>query len=412
VNPNYLQVWEPGWGAQSSIDKGYTAALDALTAKNAKAQSALVTASPYPDKFLTAAAAGTPPDLIFCVTEQDLAYKKLLVSIDGYMQTAKLSNSDFFPTAMEQSSYKGHLYMLPLQVDPNFPLVYNKSLLQQAGIDKPPSTINELDDANQKLYQKSGDAISRLGILPPWRTYGAQNSLYTYFLMFGGGWFDPGDQNKLAITQAGNANALGWIKKFADQFGGYAALEKYAGTWGKEGYPAGVGHGLIAMGPMVSANYTTAVTLAKGTEFADSFAVGLMPVADGVTADPAWLGGWAMGIPTGVKRPDDSWAVLQWMAGSADGTDIWAEINGFLPGFSKSPFFDKHANDAAVSGYIKVLQGAHHPHSVYRLGWPDVPNDAFNSLLANTAQGKTDIQTALQQFETVVKGTLDKYANG
>lgn len=409
VNPNEMQLWEPGWDTHGSIVKGYAAGLNALTAKNPKVATVIVSATPYPDKFLTASAGGTPPDLILLVPEQDLAYKKLIRSLDSYMQTAKVNKADFITAGMEQTAFKGQQYMLPLEVDPNFPLIYNKSLLQQAGITKPPATMSEVDDANQKLFRKNGQSISQLGMLPPWMTYGSTNALYTYFLMFGGGWYDPSDQNKLALTQPGNVNALTWMKKYADQFGGYDAIKKFAGTWGKQGYPDGMAHGFVTMGPMVSANYTTALTAAKGTAMADAFAASVMPVAQGVKADPAWVGGWAIGIPTGAKRPDDSWTVLEWMAASTEGTDTWAEINGFLPGYSKSPYFAKHSSDPVVGEYITVLKGAQHPHSVYRLGWPDVPAKAFDDLINNTVQGKTDITTALQQFETVVTGTLKQY---
>lgn len=409
VGANEMQLWEPGWDTNQSIVKGYAAALDALTAKNPKVATVILSESPYPDKFLTASAGGTPPDLILLVPEQDLAYKQLIKSLDSYMQTAKVNPADFAAAGMEQTAYKGHQYMLPLEVDPNFPLVYNKALFQQAGITKPPATMSEADDINQKLFRKNGQEIAQLGMLPPWATYGSTNALYTYFLMFGGGWYDPSDQNKLALTQAGNVNALTWMKKYADQFGGYTAIQNFAKTYGKQGYPDGMGHGLLGMGPMVSANYTTALATAKGTAMADAFALSLMPVAQGVKADPAWVGGWAIGIPTGAKRPDDSWTVLEWLAASPEGTDTWAEINGFLPGYAKSPYFTKHASDPAVGEYITVLKGAQHPHSVYRLGWSDIPPKAFDDLLLNTVQGKTDISTALQQFETVVTGVLKQY---
>ncbi|MCL4545147.1 MAG: extracellular solute-binding protein [Chloroflexi bacterium] len=406
---NVLQVWEPGWGLTSPIDKGYTASLKALAAKEPKVTAEIVMASPYPQKFFAAAAAGTPPDLVFAVPEQDLAYKKIVMWLDSYLNTTKLTATDFFTPGWTQTRFQGHQYALPLEVDPNFPLVYNQDLLQQAGISKPPTTIAELDDANQKLFQKKGTAIGRLGIFPPWMTYGPPNSLYTYFLMFGGGWYDPQNPNKLALTQPGNVAALTWMKKYADQFGGYAEIQKFAGSWGKNGYVGAMSRGFLGMGPMVSANYTYAVKLAQGGEFANALVLASMPVAEGVKADPAWAGGWSMGIPSGVKRPDDSWTVLQWMAASPEGTDTWAEINGFLPGYKQSPYFSRHAKDPAVAGYIEVLKGAQHPHTVYRLGWPDVPPDAFSKLLLDTVQGKTDISTALKDFETVVVGTLNQY---
>lgn len=413
VNPNALQVWQPGWSATSDIVKGYQQSLNALAAKNSKLTAQVSLGTPFPDKFLTAAAAGTPPDLVFIPPEggwpQDWANKQIVKNLDSYMQRDKLSVNDFFAPAWQGSLFQGHQYVMPIEVDPNFPLIYNKSLLQQVGMSAPPATIAELDDANQKLYQKQGNAVSRLGIFPPWMTYGSGNALLTYFAVFGGGYFAPGstDQSKLEMTQPGNVAALGWMKKYADQFGGYTAIQAFAKTWGKDGYVDGVGHGFLAMGPMVSANYTSAVKAAKGSAYADAFAAAQMPVAQGVKADPGWLGGWAMGIPNGAKRADDSWTALSWLGGSPEGTDTWAAINGFLPGYKKSPYFTKMANDPVVSVYIKVLQDSY-VVAPSPLGWHNIPAKASDTLLLDTVQGKTDINTALQQFQQVAQAALDK----
>ena len=254
-NPNALQVWQPGWNATSDIVKGYQQSLDMLAAKNPKLTAQVQLGTPFPDKFLTASAAGTPPDLVFIPPEggwpQNWANKQIIKNLDSNFQQAKLSVNDFFAPAWQGSLFQGHQYVMPIEVDPNFPLVYNKALLQEVGIAQPPATVTELDDANQKLYRKTGNDISRLGIFPPWMTYGSGNALLTYFGVFGGGYFPPGstDQTKLEMTQAGNVAALSWMKKYADQFGGYDAIQAFAKTWGKDGYVDGVGHAFLAMGP-------------------------------------------------------------------------------------------------------------------------------------------------------------------
>lgn len=412
VAPGTLEVWEPGWGPQSPIDKGYQASLNALAKKSPNLKAAIVTETPFPTKFLTAAAAGTPPDLIFIPPEggwpQDWAYKKVVLNLDSYIKQAKLSSSDYFTPSWNGSLFKGSQYVLPIEVDPNFPLVYNQSLLQQAGVDKPPATISELDSLNQKLFKENGSVISALGLFPPWMTYGPGNSLTTYFAVFGGGWLDPKDPTKLLMNQPGNVNALTWMKQYANTFGGYAAIQKFAGTWGKNGYVGAMARGFLAMGPMVSANFTQAVSLAKGSEFASSLKLSLMPVAQGVKPDPGWLGGWAMSIPSGVKQPEKSWSVLAWLGGDATGTDIWAEINGFLPGFKKSTYFSKHAKDPDVGVYIKVLEEAY-VEVPSLLGWQEIPGSAFSDLLNNSVQGKVDITSALDQFQSVAQAILNKY---
>ncbi len=46
--------------------------------------------------------------------------------------------------------------------------------------------------------------------------------------------------------------------------------------------------------------------------------------------------------------------------------------------------------------YIKVLQ--QNAYVLSPLGWQDIPSEAYDSLLLDIVQGKTDINTALQHF--------------
>jgi ABC-type glycerol-3-phosphate transport system substrate-binding protein len=340
-------------------------------------------------------------------TTVSFAAKQLIRNLDAYVQSSKVNPADFFSIAWQLGEANGHRYSVQIEVDPNFPLVYNKALLQSFGIGKPPETISALDDVNQKLFKKNGDTITRLGIYPPWRTSGSLNALLTYFVLFGGDYVAANDPTKLAMTQPGNVAALTWIKKYADQFGGYDAIEKFAATWGKQSWIDGMANGYLALEPMVTPNYTQLVAAAKGGEFAGSFSLGVMPVADGVAPNPTWLSGWAMGMSTGTKRPDDAWNVIQWMGATSEGTATWAEISGFLPGFQKSAYYTKHADDPVLKLYLTLLQGSRHRYPTM-LGWADIPGKAFDTLMLDVVQGKTDIATALQQFQTVAQAVLDK----
>src|SRR6185437_1839196 len=127
-NPNALQVWQPGWSATSDIVKGYQQSLDMLAAKNSKLTAQVQLVTPFPDKFLTASAAGTPPDLVFIPPEggwpQNWAKKQISWDRDSNLPQAKRSVNDFFATAWQGSLFQGHQYVMPIEVDPNFPLVY------------------------------------------------------------------------------------------------------------------------------------------------------------------------------------------------------------------------------------------------------------------------------------------------
>jgi multiple sugar transport system substrate-binding protein len=404
VNPNAVNVQSYGFTI------GYVDALAQFSKQNPTIQTQLTT-GPFPAKFLTLAAAGTPPDVLFVPSGGSVlsyASQQLLLPLDQYVQTAKISSADFYTPAWNENLYSGKVYAITNEVDPNFALVYNKALFQQLGIAKPPATTQELDDANAKFYQSQGGVIKRLGILPPWLTYGTGNSLLTWFAVFGGGSLDPSDPKKLNVLQPADVTTMTWMKQYADHFGGYDSITKFIQSWGPsliyKGYVSAFVNGQVAMGPMVSANYKSLLDAAKGGTYDGQFALALMPAGPNVKPDPSWLGGWGLGIPNGSKKVDQAWQVLAWMNASPDGTDLWASLNNFLPGYKKSAFYGKNASNPLVTGYQDVLAGAH----LVPPALGSAPGDPAGDLLNAVVQGKSDVNTALTQYQQVVSAAYSK----
>jgi multiple sugar transport system substrate-binding protein len=389
---------------------GYIEALAQFSKQNPSIQTQLTT-GPFPAKFLTLAAAGTPPDVLFVPSGGSVlsyASQQLLLPLDQYVQTSKIASADFYTPAWNENLYSGKVYAITNEVDPNFALVYNKALFQQLGIAKPPATTQELDDANAKFYQSQGGTIKRLGILPPWLTYGTGNSLLTWFAVYGGGFLDPNDPKKLNVLQPADLTTLTWMKQYADHFGGYDGITKFIQSWGPsliyKGYVSAFVNGQVAMGPMVSANYKSLLDAAKGGTYDGQFDLALMPAGPNVKPDPSWLGGWGLGIPNGSKKVDQAWQVLAWMNASPDGTDLWAGLNNFLPGYKKSAFYSKNASNPLVTGYQQVLAGAH----LVPPALGSAPGDPAGDLLNAVVQGKSDVNTALTQYQQVVSAAYSK----
>ncbi|KEQ24524.1 hypothetical protein ET33_09625 [Paenibacillus tyrfis] len=61
-------------------------------------------------------------------------------------------------------------YALPFTVSMASTLMYNKKAFQDAGIAKPPETLEELFDTAKKLTKRENGAISQIGFIPdyPW----------------------------------------------------------------------------------------------------------------------------------------------------------------------------------------------------------------------------------------------------
>ncbi|SEG96596.1 multiple sugar transport system substrate-binding protein [Nonomuraea solani] len=128
------------------------------------------------------------------------AAKGILAPLDDLLEQQGVDTAAFAPAAMDQMRHKGRTYALPIAVH-TFQLVYNKKLLDAAGVE-PPTTMDELAAAIPKLTETDGKgAITRLGLgnadLP--------TSLTTLGYAFGGAWDGtgptPGDPGNLAALK-------------------------------------------------------------------------------------------------------------------------------------------------------------------------------------------------------------------
>ena len=408
------EVWAT-WGAGSIVQKGYEASVALLNQQQPSVQAAYVTAAPWPTKFLTAAAGGVPPDAIICGTGQAMqvvawSHKGLLVPLDSYVTADKVAATDFYAPAWREDILAGKQYALPLEVDPNFPLMYNKALFRQVGLDptKPPATIAEFDAANQKLFAKTGDTITRMGSTAPWAVSSDANTLLTWFTMFGGGFLDP-TSGKLNVTTPQNTAALDWLATNARAYN-LDAVTAFSKTFGTNGVAGALAAGKIAMAPFVSATFQQLVDLTKtGATHIEDFDFGFLPTATAAQTNKGWLGGFAVAQPHAAPHPDKSWALIKFMTATPQGTDAWATVNGFLPAYRPSPFLARVANQTGFAWYLKVLDAAQTtPPTV--AGWGDVPADAFHALLYDPLQNKSTAQDALASFQSVVSAFLGTYA--
>lgn len=116
VNPNAVNVQSYGFTI------GYVDALAQFSKQNTSVQTQLTT-GPFPAKFLTLAAAGKPPDVLFVPSGGSVlsyASQQLLLPLDQNVQTAKISSADFYTPAWNENLFGGKVYAITNEVDPNF----------------------------------------------------------------------------------------------------------------------------------------------------------------------------------------------------------------------------------------------------------------------------------------------------
>lgn len=132
------------------------------------------------------------------------ADRGILLPLDPYLARHDIDMDDFVPAAMGQMEYEGQTYSMPIAVHAKR-LLYNKSLLDEAGIDVP-VTMDELGEAVRKLTVQHDDGtITRLGIGNP----STSALMTTLGFVFGGAWDAP-DGSHATPTDPGNIAALQW----------------------------------------------------------------------------------------------------------------------------------------------------------------------------------------------------------
>lgn len=88
------------------------------------------------DRAITLWASGMGPDVVLVATDVlgQHAFNGLLLPLDQYVASSDVNPDDFVPGSWNEMFWDGTMYALPLKVDPNFALVWNKDLVEQAGL--------------------------------------------------------------------------------------------------------------------------------------------------------------------------------------------------------------------------------------------------------------------------------------
>lgn len=152
------------------------------------------------------------------------ASKGVIASLDDY----DFDTSGFLPVTLEAAKYDDTLYAAPIAVH-SIVLVYNKDILEGAGVDVP-STIEEFGDAIIKLttFDDSG-AIDQLGI-----GYATADTLLTNIgVAFGGRWYD--EDGKPTPTDAKIVEAMTWFQETVIDKIGADKLSKFMAGVGQYG---------------------------------------------------------------------------------------------------------------------------------------------------------------------------------
>jgi multiple sugar transport system substrate-binding protein len=117
----------------------------------------LTTWDNYYDQLQLAIGSGQAPDLAVVHTRwlPAFAARNALVPLNEYVQKAGLSSEAFIEAAWNGGFYKDVQYGIPLDIIVSVVLFYNEDLMAQAGIENPPTNMEEFISYAQQIQEKT-----------------------------------------------------------------------------------------------------------------------------------------------------------------------------------------------------------------------------------------------------------------
>ncbi|MEV1176005.1 ABC transporter substrate-binding protein [Nonomuraea sp. NPDC049784] len=308
------------------------------------------------------------------------AAKGILAPLDDLLKEQGVDTGAFAPAAMDQMRYKGQTYALPIAVH-TFQLVYNKKLLDAAGVE-PPRTTDELAAAIPKLTKTDGKgALTQLGLGNP----NLPTSLTTLGYAFGGNWDGTDPANP--APSPGDPGNLAALKFWQDN------ITKKYGADKVNAFKAGWGQYMSAQDPFYSGKVAMvidgewqAVSIPKNAPELE-WGVSPIPVArpdlDGTTQ----LTASTLFIPANSKHRKEAATFLKYMVSESAARELSLAL-GNLPartGLAGDPAYAKIANfdvwlQAMKSPKVRSLSSA-----PYAAEYATDLESAFDSVARGTA---------------------------
>lgn len=273
-----------------------------------------VTAIPWDsahDKFTSAIAAGTTPDLAMVGT----TWMGEFIGLDALDPTPEMiDSSKFFEGAQATTVVDDTSYGVPWYVETRL-VFYRTDIAEQAGITEAPTTWEGLKDM-AKAMQDKGGAEWGISLQP-----GATGSWQTVipFMWSNGGEIVNSDMTAYTFDEEPNVEALAYYQSYFTD--GIANKAPAQGTT-----EADFASGAVPMfisGPWMMAS----VEAAGGEGFADKYDVALMPEKE---ISASFVGGSNLAVFKNTQNRDAAWKLVDYL--TTDATQVeWFNMSTDLP---------------------------------------------------------------------------------
>lgn len=324
---------------------------------------------------LAAVAAGSGmPDVI--VTDRPqlprLAREGIYQSLQPFIEGSGFNPENFWDFTWQQTLYQGESYGIPFETDVRI-LFYNKNLLEQAGIEAPPQTWEELWEAADKLDIVNEDgSIERMTFFPLEGNVGPDLwALTTGHTMIQDG--------RPVVNDPKMVQTLEWILQWIERYGGWDNVQRFLQSYGAAPNDPFMSSGVVMKVDTAGYNsilgfYRPSVELESGETPRMEWGGALPPYAE----EPASTsGGFALSIPTGAEDPEAAWEFIK-CAASIPGQTSWARDTYAIPTLIPAATQPELMADPLWEFFIEAMEVSHsYPYVPEYPSWINELNNRY-----------------------------------
>lgn len=288
--------------------------------------------------FQAAAIAGDVPDVMLWDATEVRRYARMgqLLAIDDYMETAGIPKEDFNDESIRELTVDGKLYGLPMNLD-IWGVYVNMDILRQAGIEKAPTTWDEIKEAAVAAMNVEGVQVGLNMKMAPY--------LFNSFLTANAG--KPLSDDGLTVNL--DDKALQVLEYFQELIDSGVYSTQYAAAGGADGFLTGE----EAMTLWPTSMLRTYKTYGEEIDFT------FVPIPQG-RAEGAQAGGtqtsWSLVIPAQTKHAQTAQAFVDFALHNEENSLKWCDIVGGFSALKSVQNDEKFANDKYLKNVLADLE--------------------------------------------------------
>ncbi|GAA1264299.1 extracellular solute-binding protein [Sphaerisporangium rubeum] len=261
--------------------------------------------------FLSAVAAGEPPDVVYLPRERlgGYAARGAIQPLDRCVAAEKIATGDFYPAARQQVTYDGKWYGVP-EFYNSIILLVNDKAAEDAGVG--PTSIDTSDwdglaALGEKMNKVSGGKVERFGFFPKLPEF------LPLWAKANGADILSQDGRTPHLDDPKVAEALGYAAGLVDRQGGWSRLKAFTDTFDYFGAENPFVKDQIGM--MLTEQFL--VSAMAGTT--PDAKITVLPFKDRQGRPVNMIGGNAWVVPAGAKNPG---AACRWIKTMTE-ADAW-----------------------------------------------------------------------------------------